>query len=130
MIVLDTSAVVALAAGHRALVRLADNAAASPFKHLAVPALCLLAAEAAAQGSGTFALALPAIEIEPLDSMAAITVATMVRDGIGAQDTSHALYAALPTGSRGTMHMILTNQEHRYPPGTITVHIDDPRLLG
>ncbi|MEV7177777.1 hypothetical protein [Kitasatospora sp. NPDC093679] len=130
MIILDTSAVTALAAGHRALVRLADNAAASPFRHLSVPALCLLSAEVESQGAGTFALALPAVEIEPLDSAAAVTVAAMVRDGIGAQDISHALYCALPTGSRGTMHMILTDQEHHYPPGTITVHIDDPRLLG
>ncbi|MEV8094378.1 hypothetical protein [Kitasatospora sp. NPDC085879] len=130
MIILDTSAIMALAAGHRTLVRLADNAAASPFRHLSVPALCLLAAEAASPGAGTFALALPAVEVEPLDSAAAVTVATMVRDGVGAQDVSHALYCALPTGSRGTMHMILTDQEHHYPPGTITVHIDDPRLLG
>ncbi|MFD9124173.1 hypothetical protein [Kitasatospora sp. NPDC059571] len=130
MIILDTGAVTALAAGHRALLRLADNAAGSPFNHLMVPALCLMEAEAQTQDAGAFALALPAIEIEPLDSVAAVTVAVMVRDGIGAPDTCHALYTSLPTGSRGTMHVILTDQEQVYPPGTITVHVDDPRLLG
>lgn len=130
MIVLDTGAVTALAAGHRTLLRFADTAAASPFKHLMVPALCLMAAEVGTRGAGMFVLSLPAVEIEPLDPTAAVTVATMVRDGIGAQDTAHALYVALPTGSRGAMHMILTDREQDYPPGTITVHIDDPRLLG
>ncbi|MDH6122873.1 hypothetical protein ABH930_007267 [Kitasatospora sp. GAS204A] len=128
MIVLDSGAVRALSKGHRGLQLLVDKANASPFTHLVVPVLCLLAAED--EGAGLHVLSLPAVEVEPLDSMAAVTVATIVRDGIGSQDTAHALYAALPTGSRGAMHLILTAREDDYPPGTVTVDINDDRLLG
>ncbi|MFD9823915.1 hypothetical protein [Streptomyces violascens] len=46
MIILDTSAVRALADGHKALSLLAGNMANTPGDRLNVPALCLMQAEA------------------------------------------------------------------------------------
>ncbi|MFD4629646.1 hypothetical protein ACFVYR_05990 [Streptomyces sp. NPDC058284] len=125
---MDTSAVLALARGHRKLARIADNAAASPFRHLLVPALCLMQAESDDAEAGTNALALPGIDIEPLDTVASVSVATMVRDGLGGPDVCHALYASLPSPARPQQDIILTDQEDRYPPGIVTVDIDDKRL--
>ncbi|OKJ99694.1 hypothetical protein AMK26_27220 [Streptomyces sp. CB03234] len=128
MIILDTSAVVALARGHRTLQRVADNANASPFRHLQVPALCLLQAEVDDESAGDAALAFPGIDVIPLDTVASVTVARMVRGGLGGPDVCHALYAALPAPHRPTMDLILTGREDLYPPGTVTVDIDDERL--
>ncbi|MFC1405724.1 MULTISPECIES: hypothetical protein [Streptacidiphilus] len=129
MIILDTSAVTALASGHRKLARIAENAARSPFRHLLVPALCLMQAEVAEADAGLHALSLPGIDIEALDPVAAIAVAAMVRDGYGAPDTAHALYATLPSAHRPEADLLLTARHHDYPPGTITIDIDDDRLL-
>lgn len=128
MIILDTSAVLALARGHRKLARVAHNAAASPFHHLLVPALCLMQAEIDDASSGLTTLALPEIEIEPLDTVASVAVAAMVRDGLGGPDTCHALYLSLPSPQRPQTDLILTGREGDYPPGTVTVDIDDERL--
>ncbi|MBT2398120.1 hypothetical protein J7E96_12015 [Streptomyces sp. ISL-96] len=128
MIILDTSSVLAIARGHRKLLRVADNAAASPFRHLLVPALCLMQAEITDAGSGMSALALPGIDIEPLDTVSSVAVATMVRDGLGGPDVCHALYASLPSPQRPQTDLILTDREDDYPPGTVTVDIDDDRL--
>ncbi|MFD9488929.1 hypothetical protein [Streptomyces sp. NPDC059991] len=128
MIILDTSAVLALAHGHRKLARVADNADASPFRHLLVPALCLTQAEINDVGAGLHALAIPGVDIEPLDTVASVAVATMVRDGLGGPDTCHALYLSLPSPQRPQTGLILTGREDDYPRGTVTVDIDDERL--
>jgi hypothetical protein len=60
--------------------------------------------------------------VEALDA-----VAEVARSGFD-QDTAHALYAALPTAHRPTMNLVLTSREGDYPPGVVTVGIDDPRL--
>ncbi|MEU4351205.1 hypothetical protein [Streptomyces sp. NPDC023838] len=128
MIILDTSAVLALARGHRKLERVAENAAASSFRHLLIPALCLMQAEIDDAGSGMNALALPGIDIDPLDTVGSVAVAAMVRDGLGGPDVCHALYTALPSPQRPQTDLILTGREDDYPPGTVTVAIDDERL--
>jgi hypothetical protein len=128
VIVLDTSAVLALADGHRKLARVADNAAASPFRHLLVPSLCLMQAEIEAAGSSMNVLALPGIDVEPLDAVSSVAVATMVRDGLGGPDTCHALYLSIPSPQRPETDIVLTGREGDYPPGTVTVGIDDKRL--
>ncbi|WP_042407634.1 hypothetical protein [Streptacidiphilus carbonis] len=130
MIVLDTSALTALAGGHGKLARIAENAAASPFRHLIVPALCLLQAELHDADAGLHVLSLPGIDVESLDPVAAIAVASMVRDGYGGPDTVHALYCSLPSAHRPETDLLLTARAQDYPPGTITVDIDDDRLLG
>ena len=130
MIILDTSAVTAFATGHRKLHRLISNAAASPFEHLLVPALCLMAAEITDEGAAGRILGLPVVEIEPLDAAQAATVGTMIRDGYGSPETCHAIAASLPTPLRPTQLLILTDRQEEYPPGIITVSINDPRLDG
>ncbi|MFI5768663.1 hypothetical protein ACIA74_08925 [Streptomyces sp. NPDC051658] len=130
MIILDTSAVAALAQGHRALHLLADNMAHTPGDWLHVPALCLMYGEVASENLAREALALPGVLVDPLDRTAAATVGAMVRDGWGGPDTCHALYVATPHQESGGMSIILTGREDDYPPGILTVDIDSPGMLG
>lgn len=128
MIILDASALSALAAGHARLHRIVDAALHSPFPHLLVPVLCLVEAEVKDEGAAHAILALPSVEFEPLDASTAVVVATMVRDGYGGADLAHAIAASLPTPLRPLQHLILTARQELYPPGIATVDIDDPRL--
>ncbi|AUG75679.1 hypothetical protein CFP65_0730 [Kitasatospora sp. MMS16-BH015] len=128
MIILDSSALRALAEGHPRLHRIVDSALHSPFRHLLVPVLCLVEAEIKDEGAANAILALPALEFEPLDASTAVVVATMVRDGYGGRDLAHAIAASLPTPVRPQHHLILTADPELYPPGVVTVSIDDPRL--
>jgi hypothetical protein len=128
VILLDTSTLTALTAGHQRLHRIVDNALRSPFQHLLVPVLCLVEAEIKDEGAAHAILALQAIEVEPLDAVTGVTVAAMVRDGYGGPDLCHAIAASLPTPLRPAHHLILTARQHDYPPGIATVDIDDPRL--
>ncbi|WP_405687053.1 hypothetical protein [Streptomyces sp. NBC_00057] len=130
MIILDTSAVTALAQGHRALHLLADNVAHTPGDRLHIPALCLMQGEAASEGLARDVLALPGVFVDPLDQAAAATIGGMVRDGWGGPDTCHALYVATPHQESGGMSIILTGREGDYPPGILTVDIDSPGMLG
>ncbi|MFE7400190.1 hypothetical protein [Streptomyces sp. NPDC057557] len=130
MIILDTSAVSALARGHRALHHLAGNVAATPGDWLHIPALCLMHAEADDEGLARSVLALPGVLVDPLDQTAAATVGGMVRDGWGSADICHALYVATPHQESGGMSIILTGREGDYPPGILTVDIDSPSMLG
>ncbi|MFJ9461470.1 hypothetical protein ACIRST_41170 [Kitasatospora sp. NPDC101447] len=128
MIILDSSAVSALAAGHPRLHRIVDSALKSPFQHLLVPVLCLMEAEIKDEGAAQAVLALPSLEFEALDATTAMMVATMVRDGFGGQGSAHAIAASLPTPVRPQQHLILTADPDLYPPGIVAVYIDDPRL--
>ncbi|MEV7027859.1 hypothetical protein [Kitasatospora sp. NPDC093558] len=128
MIILDSSALSALAAGHPRLHRIVDSALHSPFQHLLVPVLCLVEAEIKDEGAAHAVMALPALEFEPLDATTAVLVATMVRDGYGGPDVAHAIATSLPTPVRPLQHLILTARPGLYPPGISTVDIDDPRL--
>ncbi|MFE1319003.1 hypothetical protein [Kitasatospora phosalacinea] len=128
MIVLDSSALTALAAGHERLHRIVDSALHSPFQHLLVPVLCLMEAETRAGGATHALLALPSLEFEALDASTAVVVASMVRDGYGSPDLAHAIATSLPTPARPAQHLILTAHQELYPPAVVTVDIDDPRL--
>ncbi|MFE2914073.1 PIN domain-containing protein [Kitasatospora indigofera] len=128
MIILDSSALSALAAGHPRLHQIVDAALHSPFQHLLAPVLCLVEAEVKDEGASHAVLALPSLEFEPLDATTAVMVATMVRDGYGGQDLAHAIATSLPTPVRPLQHLILTANPELYPPGISTVDIDDPRL--
>ncbi|MEU7471419.1 hypothetical protein AB0A94_23330 [Streptomyces sp. NPDC044984] len=130
MIILDASAVVALAQGHRALHHLADNVAHTPGEWLHVPALCLMYAESMAKGIAGDVLALPGVMVDALHQTAAATVGSMHREGWGGTDTCHALYIATPHRETGGMSIILTGREDNYPPGVLTVDIDSPGMLG
>ncbi|MFF4381225.1 hypothetical protein [Kitasatospora sp. NPDC001547] len=128
MIILDSSALSALAAGHPRLHRIVDSALQSPFQHLLVPVLCLIEAEVKDEGAAHAVLALPSLEFEPLDASTAVVVARMVGDGYGGQGVAHAIAVSLPTPARPQQHLILTADPELYPPGIVTVGIDDPRL--
>ncbi|MFE9812107.1 hypothetical protein ACFYRN_43110 [Streptomyces sp. NPDC005227] len=130
MIILDTSAVHALATGHKALNLLAGNMAHSPTDQLRIPALCLMQAEADEAHTHRRVLAFSSVVVDPLDTMAAATVGTMIRDGYGVPETCHALYCALPRAEFTGMSILLTEFEDRYPPGVVTVHINSPGMLG
>ncbi|GAA0399847.1 hypothetical protein [Streptomyces luteireticuli] len=130
MIIFDTSAVMALAQGHKTLNLLAGNAPQRPGERLTVPALCLMQAEAADADVSRRVLGFPAVVVDGLDTVAAVTVGTMVRDGYGGPDTCHALYCASPRPEFPSMSILLTAKEDAYPPGTVTVDIDSPGMLG
>ncbi|MGW9213418.1 hypothetical protein ACWGR4_41515 [Embleya sp. NPDC055664] len=130
MIILDTGAVKALATGHKTLGLLAGNMARTPGDHLVAPALCLVQAEADAQGVARRVLALSSVSVDPLETVASVAVGTMIRDGLGGPDTCHALYCALPRAEFTGMSILLTTREDAYPPGIATVDIDSPGMLG
>ncbi|MCZ7459679.1 hypothetical protein [Streptomyces sp. WMMC940] len=130
MIILDATAVLALAEGHKSLNQLAANMARTPGDALWVPALCLAQAEADSADAGRAALAFSSVMVDALDTVAAVTVGTLVRDGFGGPDTCHALYCASPRPQFTGMSILLTAREDRYPPGIVSVDIDSPGMLG
>ncbi|MFF4908385.1 hypothetical protein ACFY2T_26370 [Streptomyces sp. NPDC001260] len=129
MIILDTSAVAALATGHKALTALAVNMSGSG-DTLIVPALCLVRAEAADAGAAHRVLGYPCTVVDPVGQIDAPVIGTMVRDGYGGPDTCHALYAALRRTDTAGMPILLTDDEDRFPPGTLAIGIDSPGMLG
>ncbi|MEU2773432.1 hypothetical protein ABZ646_10950 [Streptomyces sp. NPDC007162] len=130
MIILDTTGVLAMTRGHRALHLLADNVANTPGDWLHIPALCLMHAEAKEKGAASDVLRLAGVMVDPLSQAAAATVGAMYREGWGGPDVCHALYVAEPHLETGGMSIILTGQEDDYPPGILTVDIDSPGMLG
>ncbi|MFF5448473.1 hypothetical protein [Streptomyces sp. NPDC012888] len=42
----------------------------------------------------------------------------------------HALYTTLRRTGTGGMPILLTDDEHRYPPGVLAISIDTPGMLG
>ncbi|AZQ73625.1 hypothetical protein EKH77_22530 [Streptomyces luteoverticillatus] len=130
MIILDTSAVRAVFRGHKTLNMLAGNMARTPGDCLIIPALCLMQAEADGENASRQALSYSSVVVDPLDTVASVTVGTMIRDGYGGPDTCHALYCALPRAEFTGMSILLTGQEDAYPPGVVTVDIDSPGMLG
>ncbi|MFD5951781.1 hypothetical protein ACFWAZ_38465 [Streptomyces collinus] len=130
MIILDTSAVVALAQGREALHRLVDNVAHTNGDRLHIPALCLMQAESMEKGTAGDVIALPGVMVDPLHQTAAATVGSMIREGWGGADICHTLYVATPHIETGGMSIILTGREGDYPSGILTVDIDSPGMLG
>lgn len=130
MIILDTGATRALADGHKTLNLLAGNMARTPGDLLRVPAACLMQAESEDAEAARRVLAFSSVVVDPLDTVASVSVGTMIRDGYGGADTCHALYCALPRAEFGGMSILLTDREQDYPPGVVTVDIDSPGMLG
>lgn len=130
MIPLDATAVRALANGHEALSRLAENVAHTPGDWLVVPALALMQAEIEDAASAAGVLALPGIRVEPLGQIGACVVGSMVRNGLGGPHVCHTLHVAEPRPEAPGESIILTGREGDYPPGYLTVDIDSPGMLG
>jgi hypothetical protein len=129
VILLDTTAVLALANGHEALSRLVDNVAHTPGDWLVIPALALLQAEVEDAASASV-LALPGIRVDPLGQVGACVVGSMIRNGLGGPDVCHTLYAAEPRPETPGESIILTGRESDYPPGYLSVDINSPGMLG
>ncbi|WP_435216515.1 hypothetical protein [Streptomyces sp. bgisy034] len=130
MIILDTGATRALAQGHKTLNILAGNMARTPGDLLRVPAVCLTQVESEDAGAAGRVLAFSSVVVDSLDTVASVSVGTMIRDGFGGADTCHALYCALPRPEFNGMSILLTDREEDYPPGVVTVGIDSPGMLG
>ncbi len=127
MIVLDTTAALALAAGHGTLYRLADAANREPGRALIVPALCLIAAEEQREGAGNAVLGIPGVAVDALDTVGAMAVAMLGRSGFS-HDIAHVMHSASPGAHRISEDIIVTRDPDAYPPGWIAVGYDDPDL--
>lgn len=108
---LDDSALLALGRGYPALSGFIIDAAAGRAV-LAVPALCLCAAEAQRPGIAEHVGALP-VDIEALDLWATIPVGRLVNDGIDWR-IAQAIAAALPSAMYPEGRVVLSVQPDRY----------------
>jgi hypothetical protein len=108
---LDDSALLALGQGYPALSGFVVDAAAGRAV-LAVPALCLCAAEAQRPGIAEHIGALP-VDIESLDLSATIPVGRLIGEGIDWRIT-HAVAAALPGVAYPEGRVVLSVQPARY----------------
>jgi hypothetical protein len=130
VIILDTGATRALGQGHKTLNLLAGNMARTPGDHLRIPALCLMQAESEDAGVAGRVLSFSSVVVDELATSAAAEVGAMVRNGLGGADTCHAMHCASPRAEFMGMSILLTDREQAYPPGTVTVDIDSPGMLG
>ncbi len=108
---LDDSALLALGRGYPALSGFIVDAAAGRAE-LAVPALCLCAAEAQRPGIAEHIGALP-VGIEPLELSSTMSVGRLISDGIDWQ-IAQAVAAALPSAMHPEGRVVLSVQPDRY----------------
>ena len=117
---LDDSAVLALGGGYPALSGFVVDAAAGRAV-LAVPALCLCAAEAQRPGVAEHLGMLP-VDIEPLELSAVISAGRLIGSGTGWR-IAHAVAAALPSAAHPDGRVVLSVDTARYR-GTAIQPID------
>jgi hypothetical protein len=108
---LDDSAVLALGKGYPALSGFIVDAGAGRAM-LAVPALCLCAAEAQRPGIAEHVGMLP-VDIEPLDLSAAIPAGRLIGDGVDWR-IAQAVAAALPSAAYPDGRVVLSVETFRY----------------
>ena len=108
---LDDSAVLALGAGYPALSGFVVDAAAGRAV-LAVPALCLCAAEAQRPGVAEHVGMLP-VDIEPLELSAVIPAGNLIGSGTDWR-IAHAVAAALPSAAHPGGRVVLSVDTARY----------------
>ena len=108
---LDDSALLALGRGYPALSGFIVDAAAGR-AILAVPALCLCAAEAQRAGIADHIGALP-VDIEPLDLTTTVPVGRLIGDGVDWR-IAQAIAAALPSVMYPEGRVVLSVQPDRY----------------
>jgi hypothetical protein len=122
---LDDSALLALGSGYPALSGLIVDAAAGRAT-LAVPALCLTAAEAHRRGIAEHVGMLP-VEIEPLELSTAISAGRLIGDGVDWRIVQ-AVAAALPSAMHPDGRVVLSVRTSRY--ARTGIQPVDPSLLG
>jgi hypothetical protein len=108
---LDDSAVLALGSGYPALSGFIVDAAAGRAV-LAVPALCLCAAEAQRAGIAEHVGMLP-VDIEPLDLSAVIPAGRLIDNGVDWR-IAQAVAAALPSAVHPDGRVVLSVDRARY----------------
>jgi hypothetical protein len=108
---LDDSALLALGTGYPALSGFIVDAAAGRAV-LAVPALCVCAAEARRPGIGEHVGMLP-VDIEPLELSAAIAAGRLIGGGLD-WPIAHAVAAALPSAVHPDGRVVLSVDVARY----------------
>jgi hypothetical protein len=108
---LDDSALLALGKGYPALSGFIVDAAAGRAM-LAVPALCLCAAEAQRPGIAEHVGMLP-VDIEPLDLSTAIPIGRLIGDGVDWR-IAQAVAAALPSAVHPDGRVVLSVETARY----------------
>jgi hypothetical protein len=109
--VLDDSSLLALGNGYPALSGFIVDAAAGRAA-LAVPALCLCAAEAERPGIAEHVGMLP-VDIEPLELSVIIPAGRLIGDGVDWR-IAHAVVAALPTAINPGGRVVLSVDIARY----------------
>lgn len=109
--VLDDSSLLALGKGYPALSGFIVDAAAGRAM-LAVPALCLCAAEAQRPGITEHVGMLP-VDIEPLELSVVIPAGRLIGDGVDWR-ISHAVAAALPSAIHPDGRVVLSVDTARY----------------
>lgn len=109
--VLDDSSLLALGKGYPALSGFIVDAAAGRAM-LAVPALCLCAAEAQRPGITEHVGMLP-VDIEPLELSVVIPAGRLIGDGVDWR-ISHAVTAALPSAIHPDGRVVLSVDTARY----------------
>jgi hypothetical protein len=123
--VLDDSSLLALGKGYPALSGFIVDAAAGRAV-LAVPALCLCAAEAQRPGIAEHVGMLP-VDIEPLELSVLIPAARLIGDGADWR-IAHAVVAALPSAIHPEGRVVLSVDAARYQ-GT-GIEPVDPGMTG
>jgi len=108
---LDDSSVLALGKGYPALSGFIVDAAAGRAE-LAVPALCLCAAEAQRPGIAEHVGMLP-VDIEPLELSAVIPAGSLIGDGVDWR-IAQAVAAALPSAMHPDGRVVLSVNTDRY----------------
>lgn len=108
---LDDSSLLALGKGYPALSGFIVDAAAGRAV-LAVPALCLCAAESQRPGIAEHVGMLP-VDIEPLELSAVIPAGKLIGDGVDWQ-IAHAVAAAMPNAAHPDGRVILSVDAARY----------------
>jgi hypothetical protein len=108
---LDDSALLALGKGYPALSGFIVDAAAGRAL-VAVPALCLCAAEARRPGIAEHVGMLP-VDIEPLELSAAIPAGQLIGDGVDWR-IAHAVAASLPSAVHPGGRVVLSVETARY----------------
>ncbi|MEU2955640.1 hypothetical protein [Streptomyces xanthochromogenes] len=115
MIILDHTAVLALAHGHRMMAAMAAAPGTDGEARAYVPALCLVAAGATEPGPLFTAHigALPGLDFLPLDFPAAVAVEQLAADGLPWQ-YAHAVHAASASPHTPAGSAILTTTPQSY----------------
>ncbi|NGN67162.1 hypothetical protein G5C51_25045 [Streptomyces sp. A7024] len=125
-VVFDRSALLVLGQGHRLTSEFVAKGAERHARHAYVPTLCLAAADAQRDGLAEHVGSLPAAEIVQLDYPAAVTIGSLLHDGVEWHH-AHAVQVARPSAEWPDGLPVLTTTPEAYAdvPLVRTIRIPD-----